>query len=233
MATVGAVSAGLGGQGAGVAAVRRKPLPPAGTIRLRAATFGFVVEVTGELDEPVKPTGYGGHGVIARPGQIGLTVVQGRDPGGLLVVMSFDRRRARQSVEGDIAVFETLAGVQAPALPLVVEGRGIPHSFSTDPSGRWVITDDVSWGDSDAAGKGRTMQQVAFSLLRLSAVDPDAIDDAVDQVFHTVAKGSELKTLTRIARHYGTTWFRLRKLNSDLPAQPDRALKPGTRVRLA
>lgn len=233
-ASAGRATGGLVGGG-----LEDLPLPEAGFIRLRAVghdDLGLVAE----LDGPVTvPSGYGTHAVVDRPQRVGITTYAGRAPLSLRIPLRFDRWASQKSIEKEIDTLETMLGIRALTRPpqLVVEGFGVPHSYTRDASLRWVLSGDPEWGDDirfRPVGGHRCFAQVTVTALQLSR--PEAVQEAapgkrVSTPRKTYTVGS-LRTLKKIGKHHKVDWHKLRQLNQKLTADPDKVLPVGTKVRV-
>jgi hypothetical protein len=229
-------------QGAGVAAggIEPLPLPEPGFIRLRAIAHDNVGLVA-ELDGPVTaPSGYGTHDIVDRPQRVGITTYHGRAPLTLRIPLLFDRWTTQASVEPEITLLETLFGIRQFTRPpqIIVEGFGVPHSYSRDASLRWVLSGDPEWGDDIRflpVGGHRTFVQVVVNALQVSL--PSTVTEPAPPKGRAaprkhVRSTSTLNTLRKIAKHNKLNWHTLRTLNPRLPADPDKSLKAGTKVRV-
>jgi len=207
-------------------------------VRLRAtlqSDLGLVAELSGDR---IELAGFGGYQSVAREGRVALTAYQGRDPSRVPLGLIVDRWAQQQSIEAEIEVLERLAGYYGRPPQLIFEGAGIPHSHQREPAARWVIGEDPAWNRvlTRPRDGARCYLEAGIVLMRLERPDPDDITDATTRRLHSVRRGSELVTLNRLARHYRTSWTRLRQLNAgarDVPADPDRRMKVGTKVRIS
>lgn len=219
-----------------------KPLPEPGLVRLRAADLRDLGLVA-ELDGPVVPTGFGGVEAVTRPGRVGRASYQGRPPLGLTIPLLLDGWHRQRSVEAQITVINGLLGVHADAKgresgrpPLmIVEGFGVPHSFTREPFRRWRLTGDPQYAE-DLRRRAPDGHAVFVRVVLTAIEDPQpeatpVADERARQVVR-VRKGSRLDTLRELARHHRSSWTRLVQLNPRLPADPDRQLRDGTRVRV-
>lgn len=225
--------AGRGAQ-VSVGGVRALPAPALGMVRLRAVLqpeLGVELELAGDLFA----TGYGGYAPVARRQQVSIGAYEGREPTGISLRVIADRWSEQRSVEEELARVETMCGTGDGRPPqLIMEGRGIPYSFTREPTWRWVVKDDPAWNERRARRDGVVcLFDLTLNLMRLVRPDSDALTEATTRQVHVVRTASELRTLRRIARHYRTTWSRLRQLNPGLAADPDRRLKAKTKVRVS
>ena len=208
-----------------------RALPPAGYIRLRTADDS--AEVLAELDGYVIPAGYGGHETIDIPGQDPLTSYTGGIAKTLPLSLILDQWSPQGSISDDIATLEQLAGWYGEPPAIVLEARAMLHGAAREPGSQWVIT-SLEWTEIRPRERdGVAAYATAAALvMRYDRPSDDLIESTLTRELHTVSAGSELLTLKKIARHYKLTWTRLRALNPDLPADPNKTLKLGTRVRL-
>lgn len=218
------------------------PLPEPGLVRLRAVAHDL--GVVAELNGTPLPTGYAVHAVTERKRRVGITSYSGRQPLSLRLPLLLDRWSERASVEREVRVLEQLLGLDAllTAPPqVIVEGFGIPHSYSRAPHLRWVLSGDPEWGD-DIRYRGddghRSYVPVTVLLLQYERPEklaaPGADDTAATgrRQYVTVPRGSQQRTLRQIARRRKVRWQTLRHLNPRLPGDPDKHLPAGTKVRV-
>jgi hypothetical protein len=215
------------------------PLPEPGFIRLRAVGHDDIGLVA-ELDGPVTvPSGYGSFEVVPRPRRVGITTYTGRAPLTLRIPIRFDRWTEQKSIEAEIKTLETMLGIHALSRPpqLVVEGFGVPHSYSRDASLRWTLNGDPEWGEDvrfRPVGGHRCFAQVVISALQVST--PSAVEEIATASSGRAARKTytvgSLRTLRAIGKHYKVDWQKLRKLNAKLTADPDKTLRAGTKVRV-
>jgi hypothetical protein len=234
-------------QGPGVIAggIEDLPLPAPGLVRLRAVAhpgLGLVAELNG----PVLPKGYGSHTVTPRKARLSITTFEGLAPLELPLPLLLDRWSEQGSVEAEITVLETLLGrrggrdISRPP-QIIIEGFGIPHSYSRDASLRFTLTGDPAWGeDIRTRGTDGHRSYVPVTVTALQVNLPDIVQDAagnVSRAYYTVPKTGSPRTLRGIARKYHVSdWRRVRALNRaapGVPGDPDKAIKAGTRVRYA
>lgn len=215
------------------------PLPVAGFIRLRAVGHDEVGLVA-ELDGPVTvPSGYGAYAVVDRPQRVGITTYSGRAPLSLRIPLRFDRWSEQKSIEAEITMLETMLGIHALSRPprLIVEGFGVPHSYSRDASLRWTLSGDPEWNEDfrfRPVGGHRCFARVAVTALQVSL--PAVVEEIEAGKAGRVARKSytvaSLRTLRKIAKRYKVDWRTLKKLNPKLTKDPDKALPIGTKVRV-
>lgn len=227
------------------------PLPKVGFVRFRAVNHPRM-GVVAELDGDVTSSGYGEHSVTPRPGQIGITGYDGRHPLTLRIPLLLDRWTGQGSVEAELRMIERLHGLDAdldapPAV--IVEGIGVPHSYSRSPQNRFVLTapgGDIEWGDdiryrpSDGHRLFVPFVVTAQLLVRPKALGASSDHDDTDsntgwsvRHYYTVPKTGHPRTLRGIAKKFGKTWQQVRKLNPYLHADPDVTLTAGIKVRYA
>lgn len=222
--------------------LEQQPLPTIGYIRFRAVNnekLGLVVELNGD----VLPAGYGEFAVTDRPGRVGITGYSGRKPLTLKIPLLFDGWRTRSSMEDELRMLERLHGLDAAlAQPpvIIVEGFGIPHSYSRAPQNRFAFTGDPQWDDSDIRTRkpdGHRLY-IACTVTAQMIVRPQSLAAATttsaageSRHYYTVPKHGKPRDLKGIAKKYGKTWRQIRALNPKLPGDPDHDLKAGTKVR--
>lgn len=219
------------------------PLPEPGFVRFRAVRHPHL-GLLAELNGPVKVTsGYGEHEVIGRPRQVGLLTYTGREPLTLEIPLLLDKWALRGSVEHEVRVLERLHGLD-PDLPgpprIIIEGIGIPHSYSRDPARRFVLSGNPEWGDEPRIISGARAYVEVVVIARqvprletLKEADDDGHGDKARRHFFEVPEGDRHRTLKSIARKFKTDWKKLRKLNPKLPGDPDHEIPAGTRVRVS
>lgn len=216
-----------------------RPLPAAGWVRFRAvhrAALGLVAELgPGEI----RTSGYAVRETIGRgPQAVALSTAGGRPPLRLELPLLLDRDGLRGSVEDEVRMLERLHGLDdgvAEAPALIVEGIGIPHSYSRAAHLRWTFDGDPEWGEIRAREGGdgaRSYVEATVALVQLVGAAAVATPATPEQrLQHEVRKGG-IRTLRTIARHYKVAdWRTLLPLNPRLAADPDLPLKPGTKVR--
>ena len=221
------------------------PLPTPGSVRFRAAndwTLGVVCELNGPV---LPPTGAGTHDLVERKGRVALTEYHGKAPMMLKVPVLLDRWSDRKSIEPELRMLERLHAINTQQRPprMIVEGRGVPYAHHRAPSARWVFDGDPDWDGDDirTIGSAGVRAYIAgtVTLLRVSApaaADPeDTSDDAKAKARHvaTVDAHDRARTLKQIAAKHKVSWRQLHKLNPKLPADPDKKLPGGTRVRIS
>ncbi|MEH3055491.1 MAG: hypothetical protein PGN13_16055 [Patulibacter minatonensis] len=222
-----------------------RPLPAAGWVRFRAVDYvglGFVAE----LDEriPMPSDGYGTHNVLDRGPREGVATFAGRAPLRMPVALLFDLEAQGKSIEPAIRVLEQLHGLDdtLPAPPrMIVEGVGVPWSYSRAAHLRWVFDGAPEWGDdvrAAADGSGdRSYLSATVTLLRAGALTTAATSvaaaAAAARPTFTVSKNANPRTLRSIGKKYGKTWQQMLELNPTLTRDVDRPLKNGTKVRYA
>lgn len=225
------------------------PLPPPGFIRVRAIAHNDIGLVA-ELDGPVTvPTGYGSHDVIERPQGVGITSYHGRPPLSLSIPLIFDRWTDQKSIEAEITMVETLLGIGMSRSPqIIIEGVGVPHSYSRDASLRWVLTGDPAWGDDvrfRPGGGHRVFAQVVVTALQvnqattISEPEPTKGSRKPPAKTYTVtykgpvntAPKTSLSNLRKIAKHFRVSLKHVQYLNPKVK-DPDVTLKAGTKVRV-
>jgi len=205
--------------------------PAAGRVRLRTVGVKYQ-QVTADLTAPVQVSTPSGVAVVARPGQIGIPVYAGRDPSRLTVSLEIDRLDTAGAVDREFALIERFAGYHGAPPPLVIEGVGVPHAFDREPQHRWWISEEPDFTEQTSRDGVFCRLACTLVLTRLDGVSDDALEQATERSFHIVrAKG--LRTQRQIAKHYRTTWSRLRAFNPKLPADPDKKLPVDTQVRLS
>lgn len=218
-----------------------RPLPASGYVRFRAVDIPSL-GVVAELDGKVDVAGYGVHEVLDVEGAVGITRYKGRAPFRLTIPLLLDLD-PHGTVEPVIAALERMHAIRdevfSPAPTLIVEGLGVPHSYTRNPGLRWVLDGDPSWGDDvrhRAGGDGeRSYIQLTVSVLgvpRARAV-ADGPANVERRYFHVQPIPGTPRTLRTIGRPLQMTWRQVRELNPRLPADPDRPLKAGTMVRVA
>jgi len=223
--------------------LEQRPVPAAGLVRLRAVgspSLGLVAELTG----PVLPSGYGDFDSTPRRGK--APIIDRARKGSLTLPLPIllDRWSTGGSVEPEIKVLERMYGRgEDSAWPppiLIVEGFGVPHSYTRNADLRWVLSGDPQWGD-DIRTRGtvglRSYVPVTVTLVQYEA--PDGIEDAAGNTtrrYYTVPKAGGSNTLRKLARAKNVTVTKLRTLNKGVravPADPDKTIKRGTKVRYA
>lgn len=221
----------------------QQPLPAIGSVRFRAVShedMGLVVELNGD----VIPSGYGEFGVTDRVGNVGITGYTGRKPLSLQIPLLFDRWTSQDSVEDEVRMLERMHGLD-PALDqppaIIIEGFGVPHSYSRAPNYRFAFNGDIQWDDADIRYRDSDGHRLfvactvsAILLVRpqsLAAATTPAADSGSTRHTYTVPKTGHPRTLKGIAKKFGKDWHAVRKLNPRLPGDPDKALNAGTQVR--
>jgi hypothetical protein len=216
------------------------PAPEPGLIRFRAIaypTLGLVAELNGI------PTisGYGVVATIDVPHGIGISSPSGRPPLRMSIPLLLDRWSERRSVEPELAMLERLLGIgPSPSIPpqIIIEGIGVPHSYSRDPGRRWRLTDDPEWGDdvrTVRSSGSRGYVEVTVSALEVTDPQVDIEVDSPTRRFFTIPRTGHPRTLRGVAKKFGRDWRQLRKLNPTLTlaGDPDHPIKGGTKVRLS
>lgn len=214
--------------------------PPPGFVRFRAVRhrdMGLIAE----LDDRIVPVdGYGTDQITERPTRVALTSEGGASPLALRIPLLLDRWREQRSVEPEIRMLERMLGLSTdrPERPLViVEGQGIPHGYERAAHLRWRLS-EPEWGDDIRYVNSRHRAFVTVSVLARLAITPETLAEPDEQVtvgkkgrafFHTTAR---VNTLKEAARYVRVPWKTLRKLNPKLPKDPDKKLRPGTRIRI-
>lgn len=230
-------------QGPGVTAggLQDLPLPEPGLVRFRAVDhpdLGIVCELNGH----VLPTGYAQHEVVGRQGYEGILNYTGREPLGLRIPLLLDRWTSRGTVEADIGVLERLHGLDDKLVgspSIIVEGFGIPHSYSRSAQLRWVLTGDPDFDTENIRTRGLDGHRSYVPVVVTARCDTKprtltapSSGTGARHTF-TVQKGSKLNTLRAIAKHRHQDWKALRTLNPALPGDPAVTLKAGTKVRVS
>lgn len=229
--TLGVVDGGL----------EERPLPAPGFVRFRAVhsdKMGLVAELNGT----VKPTGYGEHDVTDRPGDVGITSYKGRAPLALAIPLLLDRWSERKSVEAEVRMLERMLGLdsqldQPPTI--IVEGFGVPHSYTRAPQNRFVLSGDPDWGEERFRGTDGHRSYVEVAVTARLLVRPETIEapgaggSSSARRYYTVPRTGHPRTLRGIAKKRHVDWRRLRQLNPRLPGDPDHGLRGGTKVRVA
>lgn len=226
------------------------PLPAVGFVRFRAVNHPRM-GLIGELDGDVTVIGgYGEHSITGRPGNIGITGYDGRQPLQLRIPLLFDRWTAQASVEPEIRMLERLLGLDShldapPAL--IIEGLGVPHSYSRSPKNRFVLTapsGQIEWGDdvryrpSDGHRLFVPCVVNAQLLVRPTSLGAATSNDGGEansgisvRHYYTIPKTGHPRTIKGIAKKFGKSWQKVRALNPHLHADPDAALPTGLKVR--
>jgi hypothetical protein len=221
--------------------LRDLPLPEPGFVRFRAL-YHDNIGLVAELDGPVTVIGgYGSHDITDRPARVGLTSYHGRPPLSLRLPLLFDRWQTRASVEDEIRVLEQMHGLDANLdrpPQIIVEGFGIPHSYTRAAHLRWVLTGDPDWGE-DVRFRGSDGHRcyVPVTVVAQQVVTPTTLVDQQQAAgsgrqTYQVPKTGRSRTLRGIAKRYGRDWRAVRALNSRLGGDPDQALATGTVVRV-
>lgn len=219
-----------------------RPLPDPGFVRFRAPdhpTLGLVAELDGP---PVVEAGYGEHEIIARRREVGITSYVGRSPLRITLPLLFDRYTERRTVDPEIRVLEQMHGLDpslaAPPL-LIVEGFGVPHSYSRAAHLRWRFDGQIQWGDDVRyRGEDGHRSYVPATVTILQVVEPERVRDAAGnaRVTYTVPASGSPRTLRGIAKRYAQDWRKVRALNTSnrrVPRDPDRAIPAGVKVRVS
>jgi hypothetical protein len=220
--------------------VQWAPLPPAGYVRLRAARhpeLGLVAELT---DHVTVVAGGGEHEIVDIPGGEGITSYKGRQPLALRIPLLFDGL-PDESKDHEVRVLERMHGIDAdlPGPPLlIVEGIGIPHSYSREPKRRYVLDGDPEYGEIRTIGDSGRRGYVEAVVIARSKHSPSSLPDVTpdrdggQRHTITVPEGDAQRTLRAIAKRHDVQWRKLVRLNPKLPHDPDKWLPPGTKVRV-
>lgn len=212
------------------------PAVAAGLVRFRAVdnvALGFVAE----LDGPVTPDGWGTWSQIERPKKLPLTDFAGVDPLTLEIPILLDRWPEQRSVEPEIKVLESILGRHGAARPsvVIVEGPGIPFGYDRDQSLRFVLG-PPSWGDDTrtigVAGE-RAYVQLTLTATQYTEIAKDAAGKS--RAFFKVTRADPNK-LRGIAKKHRISVTKIKSLNKGrkgIPADPDKTIKPGVKVRVS
>lgn len=215
------------------------PAPAPGLVRLRAVdvpSLGLVAELTGH----VIPSGYATLEMVDRRGKSPIIDFSGYPALTLKIPMLFDRWLSARSVEAEVQALEVMYGRRGAKRPatLTIEGFGVPHSNTANPDVRWVLSGDPEWDADNIRTRGSDGHRsyVPVTVTAVQYATPLTLLGSNEARRFYVVTRSGPRTLRAIARKFRVDWKILRVLNKGaraVPLDPDKAIKRGTKVRVA